>query len=1189
MIHRGNHRSVAFQIFGLLPEGRIQIAGGCLSVLAVLGAERDSSEGVGELACGAGSHHLVDVVEIIQVVVRRHGHHIGQPCHLISALRTASDACSLIADGNVKAEITNGKVGFRLSVRYRSDNRAGVVRSVDDNRTRNGEFVTAGRRKGQLFNRCVQLFLGIHQHRIQPLGCFRTDKADGKSVVLVIGLAIVFLDVGKRSEVLHNITVAVLVRSGFVQMVERYVVVIVHRIVVSDVVVEDCKSVLGEQERSQLLGVIRNGRIGARSCSSVFRIVDINERIRCGIVDVVEQCFGDQRVSTGFHRSVLQILDGSSVAVQPEYRPIVFIDVGVNNLLVKHVNRIENVASRLHDTDLAIERSLSSAVLVGQKDVTVLQRVGCLFVDVDDFVLGFARFDSEHGCAAETVKRYIDALEHLIVHNQIGLSVLFAPQIAGVVLQKEVISSVGCGNLHIVAVLQIHTDDLSAVIVGIGCGKAEAIQHQNPVLGIGRSKCTAVCFVVEEHIILAGHRTHQHLKADCRLLRAFRLFVGNKEINREAGKRSSAGRGNRSLVGFDRLRFAVNRNNIVAGAGFRTPDQVQLTVNLSVLFHHIINRRGRCVRNESLIRVVQIKIQCPIRKCNGRSSVLHRASAEDSLSVNLIQCKSCHNGQLCTVFAGIGRGIVNRFHFVRIGQPEVDAVGSRGRIQHQDAGFYLGEINRGIEYLHAFRKLDVLGKGKGVSAGFAVVGHRAGCNLVELLALIVTVNRHSAEILAVKDKERRIVSTLPILVIVLRINRRQHFNRSDLLLLGVAVRFGGINQNILCRNGNHEVVQNAVRIRKGQDGAAQRRLLCGEEPGNGLVSLGIGRGAHSVQRQHRAVRQPIADINGSIVDHIAKFAVNLHQAKHTRHRSLRIHQCDGLLFRVIDVVEGSGRTSLIVGCHAKAVKRQIPDGISVGIGVDNNPIPAYGEAKDLSECDFALVPNLKRQSFLVFHRDISDHERDLRSLQFALGEGCHHVSVIVKVELALGVGGHRIRFVLLNGIGNTVRSVQINLNQLVKTLPGAHLIERCRNFLTGNIAEQEGLSVGVQSAFRDVGIREQNHILVQNSLEVNIRTAQVHRILLRPGNVQNVASAKEIGIFLAPDRIQRHIAVCRQLLHGGRLFVIEMSVHQMGGIFDLAVRAQRPSLKEVPIRLKGNERQRRFDTVDQALGLSLLA
>ena len=50
-----------------------------------------------------------------------------------------------------------------------------------------------------------------------------------------------------------------------------------------------------------------------------------------------------------------------------------------------------------------------------------------------------------------------------------------------------------------------------------------------------------------------------------------------------------------------------------------------------------------------------------------------------------------------------------------------------------------------------------------------------------------------------------------------------------------------------------------------------------------------------------------------------------------------------------------------------------------------------------------------------------------------------------------------------------------------------------------------------------------------------------------------------------------------------------MSVHQMGGIFDLAVRAQRPSLKEVPIRLKGNERQRRFDTVGQALGLSLLA
>ena len=45
----------------------------------------------------------------------------------------------------------------------------------------------------------------------------------------------------------------------------------------------------------------------------------------------------------------------------------------------------------------------------------------------------------------------------------------------------------------------------------------------------------------------------------------------------------------------------------------------------------------------------------------------------------------------------------------------------------------------------------------------------------------------------------------------------------------------------------------------------------------------------------------------------------------------------------------------------------------------------------------------------------------------------------------------------------------------------------------------------------------------------------------------------------------------------------------MGGIFDLAVRAQRPALQEVPVHVKGNKGQLRFDAVNQTLGLSLLA
>ena len=45
----------------------------------------------------------------------------------------------------------------------------------------------------------------------------------------------------------------------------------------------------------------------------------------------------------------------------------------------------------------------------------------------------------------------------------------------------------------------------------------------------------------------------------------------------------------------------------------------------------------------------------------------------------------------------------------------------------------------------------------------------------------------------------------------------------------------------------------------------------------------------------------------------------------------------------------------------------------------------------------------------------------------------------------------------------------------------------------------------------------------------------------------------------------------------------------MGGIFDLAVCAQRPALQEVPVHVKSDKGQCRFDAVNQTLGLSLLA
>ena len=531
----------------------------------------------------------------------------------------------MIADGNVKAEITDGQVGFGHAVRCLSDNRAGVVLSVDDNGSRNGEFVTAGRSEGQLFDRRVKLGLGIHQYRVQPLGFFLADKADGKSVVLVVGFVVVLLDVREFSEVLLDVTVPVLVRSGFVQMEERYVVVIINRIVVSDVVVEDCKSVLGEQERFQFLGVIRDGRIGARGCGSLFRIVDIDECIRCGIVDVVEQRLGDQRIGTGIPLSVHEVLGGGSVAVQQEYRPVILIDIGVNNLLVKHVECIVGIASDLHGTDLAVERMLGGTVLVGQKDVAVLQRVGCVFINVNGFRIGsgFVRFHPEHGRAAKTVQRCINALEHLVVRDQIGLSVLFAPQIAGAVLHEEVIGSFRHGNLHVVAVLLIQTDDLSAVIIGIGCGKTESVQLQNPVLGICRSEAPFIFLVIKEQIILTGRGTRQCLKADCRLIRVLLLLFGNEDVNRETGERGSAGFGKGALVGLDRLRLAVDRDNVVRCAGLRVHNQIQLTVDRAVLFHHIINRCGRFVHNEGLNHIVQIKIQRPVCECNGCKPVLH--------------------------------------------------------------------------------------------------------------------------------------------------------------------------------------------------------------------------------------------------------------------------------------------------------------------------------------------------------------------------------------------------------------------------------------------------------------------------------------------------------------------------------------------------------------------------------------
>ena len=268
---------------------------------------------------------------------------------------------------------------------------------------------------------------------------------------------------------------------------------------------------------------------------------------------------------------------------------------------------------------------LGGTVLVGQKDVAVLQRVGCVCINVDGFRTGsgFVRFHPEHGRTAKTVQRCINALEHLVVRDQIGLSVLFAPQIAGAVLHEEVIGSFRHGNLHVVAVLLIQTDDLSAVIVGIGCGKAESVQLQNPVLGICRSEAPFIFLVIKEQIILTGRGTRQCLKADCRLIRVFLLLFGNEDVNRETGERGSAGFGKGALVGLDRLRLAVDRDNVVRCAGLRVHNQIQLTVDRAVLFHHIINRCGRFVHNEGLNHIVQIKIQRPVCECDGCKPVLH--------------------------------------------------------------------------------------------------------------------------------------------------------------------------------------------------------------------------------------------------------------------------------------------------------------------------------------------------------------------------------------------------------------------------------------------------------------------------------------------------------------------------------------------------------------------------------------